>query len=165
MKRHRPLRRTRRSAWSRPAGPTSTATTASSPRSRPSCSTATSSSSTAAAPAPASSSTSMAPPACGVGEAIGEAGGWQHDTLTEDTDLSYRAQLDRLAVQIPPGHRVPGRAPHRDDRLQDPAGALGQRPHPDRQKNSAARAAKATPPSTPSSRPGTTSPRTSATRS
>jgi cellulose synthase/poly-beta-1,6-N-acetylglucosamine synthase-like glycosyltransferase len=25
--------------------------------------------------------------------AIGEAGGWQHDTLTEDTDLSYRAQL------------------------------------------------------------------------
>ena len=26
-------------------------------------------------------------------EAIDEAGGWQHDTLTEDTDLSYRAQL------------------------------------------------------------------------
>jgi cellulose synthase/poly-beta-1,6-N-acetylglucosamine synthase-like glycosyltransferase len=25
--------------------------------------------------------------------AIGQAGGWQHDTLTEDTDLSYRAQL------------------------------------------------------------------------
>src|SRR4029077_15212419 len=25
--------------------------------------------------------------------AIGDAGGWQHDTLTEDTDLSYRAQL------------------------------------------------------------------------
>src|SRR5207302_146941 len=24
---------------------------------------------------------------------IEEAGGWQHDTLTEDTDLSYRAQL------------------------------------------------------------------------
>ncbi len=24
---------------------------------------------------------------------IGEAGGWQHDTLTEDLDLSYRAQL------------------------------------------------------------------------
>ncbi len=24
---------------------------------------------------------------------IGDAGGWQHDTLTEDTDLSYRAQL------------------------------------------------------------------------
>jgi cellulose synthase/poly-beta-1,6-N-acetylglucosamine synthase-like glycosyltransferase len=26
-------------------------------------------------------------------QAILEAGGWQHDTLTEDTDLSYRAQL------------------------------------------------------------------------
>jgi cellulose synthase/poly-beta-1,6-N-acetylglucosamine synthase-like glycosyltransferase len=26
-------------------------------------------------------------------EAIEEAGGWQHDTLTEDVDLSYRAQL------------------------------------------------------------------------
>ncbi len=27
------------------------------------------------------------------GQAIEEAGGWEHDTLTEDTDLSYRAQL------------------------------------------------------------------------
>jgi cellulose synthase/poly-beta-1,6-N-acetylglucosamine synthase-like glycosyltransferase len=26
-------------------------------------------------------------------DAIGSAGGWQHDTLTEDLDLSYRAQL------------------------------------------------------------------------
>ena len=26
-------------------------------------------------------------------EAIEEAGGWEHDTLTEDTDLSYRSQL------------------------------------------------------------------------
>ena len=26
-------------------------------------------------------------------EAIEDAGGWQHDTLTEDTDLSYRSQL------------------------------------------------------------------------
>jgi len=26
-------------------------------------------------------------------EAISDAGGWQHDTLTEDLDLSYRAQL------------------------------------------------------------------------
>ena len=25
--------------------------------------------------------------------AIDEAGGWQHDTLTEDTDLAYRAQF------------------------------------------------------------------------
>jgi len=27
-------------------------------------------------------------------ETIGNAGGWQHDTLTEDTDLSYRAQMN-----------------------------------------------------------------------
>ena len=27
-------------------------------------------------------------------QAIEDAGGWQHDTLTEDTDLSYRAQLN-----------------------------------------------------------------------
>lgn len=27
------------------------------------------------------------------GQAIEDAGGWQHDTLTEDTDLSYRSQL------------------------------------------------------------------------
>src|SRR6476620_8795707 len=27
-------------------------------------------------------------------EAIADAGGWQHDTLTEDLDLSYRAQLN-----------------------------------------------------------------------
>ncbi len=27
-------------------------------------------------------------------ETIGDAGGWQHDTLTEDTDLSYRAQMN-----------------------------------------------------------------------
>ena len=26
-------------------------------------------------------------------DAIEDAGGWQHDTLTEDTDLSYRAQI------------------------------------------------------------------------
>jgi len=26
-------------------------------------------------------------------QAIEDAGGWEHDTLTEDTDLSYRAQL------------------------------------------------------------------------
>ena len=31
--------------------------------------------------------------------AIEDAGGWQHDTLTEDLDLSYRAQLQRLALR------------------------------------------------------------------
>ena len=46
-----------------------------------------------AATAPAASSTSTAPPASGGAAAIDDAGGWQHDTLTEDLDLSYRAQM------------------------------------------------------------------------
>jgi cellulose synthase/poly-beta-1,6-N-acetylglucosamine synthase-like glycosyltransferase len=52
-------------------------------------------------------------------EAITSAGGWQHDTLTEDTDLSYRSQMAGWKFKY----------------LQDPAGALGQRPDPDRQKD------------------------------
>ena len=32
-----------------------------------------------------------------------EAGGWQHDTLTEDTDLSYRAQMKGWKFQISAG--------------------------------------------------------------
>ena len=58
-----------------------------------SCSTATSSSSTPRATARAGSSTSTARRASGAAPAIADAGGWQHDTLTEDLDLSYRAQL------------------------------------------------------------------------
>ncbi len=53
----------------------------------------TSCSSTAGATGRASSSTSTARPASGAATAIVDAGGWQHDTLTEDLDLSYRAQL------------------------------------------------------------------------
>ena len=81
----------------------------------------------------------------------------------------HRPQLprpaQRLEVQVPAGRRVPRRAAHRDDRLQDPAGTLGQGPHPDRQKDPAQRPHAPTHPSTPSSKPGTTSPPTSATRS
>ena len=39
------------------------------------------------------SSTSTGRRGCGGGRRSSTAGGWQHDTLTEDTDLSYRAQL------------------------------------------------------------------------
>ena len=41
----------------------------------------------------AASSTSTAPPASGGARPSRAGGGWQHDTLTEDLDLSYRAQL------------------------------------------------------------------------
>jgi cellulose synthase/poly-beta-1,6-N-acetylglucosamine synthase-like glycosyltransferase len=57
------------------------------------CSTGTSSSSTAGATARAGSSTSTAPGGVWRRDAIADAGGWQHDTLTEDLDLSYRAQM------------------------------------------------------------------------
>ena len=33
-------------------------------------------------------------------DAIADGGGWQHDTLTEDLDLSYRTQLQGLAVRL-----------------------------------------------------------------
>ena len=53
----------------------------------------------------------------------------------------HRPQLprptQRLEVQISPGRGVSCRASHRDDRVQNPAGTLGQRPHPDLEENSA----------------------------
>ena len=62
-------------------------------RSRRSCSTGTSCSSTA--PATASGRFFNFNGTAGIWRraAIDDAGGWQHDTLTEDLDLSYRAQL------------------------------------------------------------------------
>ena len=44
-------------------------------------------------------------------EAIGDAGGWQHDTLTEDTDLSYRAQLRGWHFLYLPGIECPSELP------------------------------------------------------
>ena len=53
----------------------------------------------------------------------------------------HRPQLPladgRMEVQIPARGRVPLRAAHRDDRLQDAAGALGQGPHPDQHQGAA----------------------------
>ena len=43
----------------------------------------------------------------------------------------------RLEIQIPAGGRVPLRAAHRDDRVQDAAGALGQGPDPDQHQGPA----------------------------
>jgi cellulose synthase/poly-beta-1,6-N-acetylglucosamine synthase-like glycosyltransferase len=83
----------RRSAWCRCAGTTSTARRRCSPARRRFSSTATSSLSTPPATAPGGSCTSTARPACGAARPIDDGGGWQHDTLTEDLDLSYRCQL------------------------------------------------------------------------
>ncbi len=43
--------------------------------------------------------------------AIEDAGGWQHDTLTEDTDLSYRAQLKGWKFIYDPGIVCPSELP------------------------------------------------------
>jgi cellulose synthase/poly-beta-1,6-N-acetylglucosamine synthase-like glycosyltransferase len=43
--------------------------------------------------------------------AIGDAGGWQHDTLTEDLDLSYRAQLRGWRFVFVPDVIAPAEVP------------------------------------------------------
>jgi len=43
--------------------------------------------------------------------AIADAGGWQHDTLTEDLDLSYRAQLAGWQFVFVPGLIAPAEVP------------------------------------------------------
>ena len=45
--------------------------------------------------------------------AIEDAGGWQHDTLTEDTDLSYRAQLKGWKFIYAPNIGAPPNCPWR----------------------------------------------------
>src|SRR5438045_9302405 len=42
---------------------------------------------------------------------IDDAGGWQHDTLTEDSDLSYRAQLTGWRFVYIPGMECPSELP------------------------------------------------------
>lgn len=44
-------------------------------------------------------------------EMITDAGGWQHDTLTEDSDLSYRAQLRGWKFVYIPGVECPSELP------------------------------------------------------
>lgn len=43
--------------------------------------------------------------------AIVDAGGWQHDTLTEDSDLSFRAQMKGWRFLFVPDVMVPGEVP------------------------------------------------------
>ena len=44
-------------------------------------------------------------------ECIRDAGGWQHDTLTEDLDLSYRAQMNGWRFQFVPDLVAPAELP------------------------------------------------------
>ena len=64
-------------------------------------------------------------------EAIGDAGGWQHDTLTEDLDLSYRAQLRGWQFVFLPDHVAPAELPVEMNALQVAAASLGEGVDPD----------------------------------
>ncbi len=59
---------------------------------------------------------------------IDDAGGWQHDTLTEDSDLSYRAQFKGWRFVYVPGSGLPLGAAGGNARLPGAAIALGQGP-------------------------------------
>jgi cellulose synthase/poly-beta-1,6-N-acetylglucosamine synthase-like glycosyltransferase len=67
-------------------------------------------------------------------EAIGDSGGWQHDTLTEDLDLSYRTQLKGWKFHLPQGRRRARRTAAGHGRLQEPAAPLDEGLHPGLQK-------------------------------
>ena len=62
---------------------------------------------------------------------IDDAGGWQHDTLTEDLDLSYRAQLKGWKFVFLPDLASPGRTAAGHERLQGAAVPLDQGRRPD----------------------------------
>ena len=70
-------------------------------------------------------------------EAIADAGGWQHDTLTEDLDLSLPRADEGLALRVRAGRGLAGRDPGGDERLQEPAAPLGQGLDPDLQEAAA----------------------------
>ena len=68
---------------------------------------------------------------------IDDAGGWQHDTLTEDSDLSYRAQLKGWRFVYLPGLDCPSELPVEMHGFQVQQFALGQGPDAVRQETAA----------------------------
>ena len=74
--------------------------------------------------------------------AIDDAGGWQHDTLTEDLDLSYRAQLRGWQFVFVSGSHRAGRSAGRDERVQVAAAPLGEGLDPDLPQAAAAHPAR-----------------------
>ena len=71
-------------------------------------------------------------------EAIDDAGGWQHDTLTEDLDLELPRAAARLAVRLPAGPGRARRSAGRDELLQVAAAPLGEGLDPDLHQAAAA---------------------------
>ena len=102
---------TRGSAWCRRAGRTSTAHTRSSPASRRSSSTATSLIEHTARHRSGCFFNFNGTAGVWRRSAIEAAGGWEHDTLTEDLDISYRAQLAGWRFLYLPDLAVPSELP------------------------------------------------------
>ncbi len=96
--------------------------------------------------------------------AIDEAGGWQHDTLTEDTDLSYRAQLKGWKFKYLQDVECPAELPIEMTAFKTQQARWAKGLIQTSQEDPAAASCSPTRPCTPSSRPGTTSPPTSAIR-
>jgi cellulose synthase/poly-beta-1,6-N-acetylglucosamine synthase-like glycosyltransferase len=85
-------------------------------------------------------STSTAPPESG-GARDRRGGGWQHDTLTEDTDLSYRAQLKGWKFIYLQDVECPAELPVEMTAFKTQQARWAKGTDPDRKENSAARAA------------------------
>ena len=69
---------------------------------------------------------------------IDDAGGWQHETLTEDSDLELSRATQRLALRVRQRRRVPFGTAGGNVWLPGAAGALGQRAHAGLQKTTPA---------------------------
>ena len=80
----------------------------------------------------AGSSTSAAPAASGAKRRSRSAGGWQHDTLTEDLDSQLPRAARGLALRLPRERRHAGRAPRGHQRVPRAAVPLGQGHRADR---------------------------------
>jgi hypothetical protein len=78
-------------------------------------------------------------------QAIEDAGGWQHDTLTEDLDLSYRAQLAGWRFVYLPEVTVPSELPVDVRGFKSQQHRWAKRLDPDRQEAPAAHPAFAPP--------------------
>jgi len=88
----------------------------------------------------ACSSTSTARRVCWRRQAISDGGGWQHDTLTEDTDLSYRVQLAGWKFKYLQDVECPAELPIEMTAFKTQQARWAKGLHPDGEEDSAARA-------------------------
>ena len=97
-------------------------------------------------------------------DAIADAGGWQHDTLTEDLDLSYRAQMKGWRFVFLQDVVSAGGDPGGDERASRASSTAGPRARSRPARSCCPRSSPPTCPCASRWRPPSTSPRTSPTR-